>query len=463
MPLELTPLRALYLLGGIEKFVINGVRALVVVYAVRHLGMKDEQAFSTYASMMALGYLTPWVGGQLMDRGAGALRMLQLGVVLMILGVLSFMYTSTAALPAATGLLVLGGGLLKTAVPKEVGDAAERTETNSDSAYAILYGFYNAGTLIGTFAIAVTGEVLGWRVGFALAALGGLAALLLLRRLALAPAPGRASGGQWRFWAAASVPVTIALAYASVVLKPLLVVGLVAILATLWSRTEASERGKVIKMAVLMAIHAVFFALYEQGSLCMTLFAERAVARDYHSLFPWATSGQLPVTFFQSIDPFLNVVLAWGIAWLWTRFGQRSWLTVWLKFGVGMGMAGLAFLWLGYARSSSALMSPWVLVLAYALLALGEQFTVPVGFAAVRQLASPSLQGVAWGGWFLSISASEWLAERLSRITNVTESTPVATAVYQTAFHQFSLIAGILAAVLLGSSAVSQVIRALRK
>jgi len=90
------------------------------------------------------------------------------------------------------------------------------------------------------------------------------------------------------------------------------------------------------------------------------------------------------------------------------------------KSVIGLLFAGLAFLPMAYAAhlaGINGMASVWWLVLAYAVLEIGELSISPIGLSAVTQLSVPRVVSVMMGAWFLATAYSEVLAARFGELT----------------------------------------------
>lgn len=95
------------------------------------------------------------------------------------------------------------------------------------------------------------------------------------------------------------------------------------------------------------------------------------------------------------------------------------------KSAIGLLFAGLAFLPMAYAAQLAGIngvASVWWLVLAYAVLELGEMTISPIGLSAVTQLSVPRVVSVMMGAWFLATAYSEVLAMKFGELTAVKTS-----------------------------------------
>ena len=232
------------------------------------------------------------------------------------------------------------------------------------------------------------------------------------------------------------------------------------------TQCNKAQREQMITLTVLIFGVLIFFALYEQTYGSWVTFTDRLLTKDLFGLadgsgitVPWAlfslaaspflmiaalaasdrgnlgqskflvgvivasivvaiahdvvlvpqTAGSL--TF---LGAFFIVVWSPVFAWLWPWLEQRGMNpSKPAKMGLGLVIAGLAFIPLIFAAKSAAngeLASVWWLVLAYFILEIGEMCLSPIGLAAVTQLSVPSVVGLMMGGFWLATAYSEVLA-----------------------------------------------------
>ena len=160
----------------------------------------------------------------------------------------------------------------------------------------------------------------------------------------------------------------------------------------------------------------VFWALFEQASASMTLYADRVVDRTI-------LGYELTASQFGSLNAFFIFMFAPLFAWLWTSLGKRGLEpSTPVKFALGIAQAGLGFgaLVLGAANPNEAgLVVGYWLVLAYLLHTTGELCLSPVGLSAVTKLAVPSVVGVMMGTWFLATAYSQFVAAQLAKLAAI--------------------------------------------
>jgi len=118
------------------------------------------------------------------------------------------------------------------------------------------------------------------------------------------------------------------------------------------------------------------------------------------------------------------VLFAPLFTWLWgwlDRRGKDPSKPV--KSALGLTLAGLSFLPLVMAANEAGaggvMASVWWLVLAYAILELGEMCLSPVGLSAVTQLAPVRVVSLMMGTWFLATAFSETLAAMFGKLAAI--------------------------------------------
>lgn len=94
-------LARLFSTEAMERFGFYGIRALLVLYVVHHFGFPDRVAGHLYGGMLALTYLTPFIGGLLADRYLGFKRAVKFGALVMSAGYLLLCFGGAPATPYA--------------------------------------------------------------------------------------------------------------------------------------------------------------------------------------------------------------------------------------------------------------------------------------------------------------------------------------------------------------------------
>lgn len=424
-----------------ERFSYYGMRALLVLFMVAAvttggLGMDDKTATAIYGLYTAAVYLTSLPGGWIADRLIGQQRAVWYGGIIIAAGHFTLAIPNHGTFYLGLVLIVLGTGLLKPNTSTLVGDLYPEGGARRDAGFSIYYMGINLGAMLGPLICGWLGQKVHWHYGFAAAGVGMLLGLtqyrLTQRHLGSSgarPEPAHADPSaqrdflrrSWQSLGAgvAIIVVIVALGYGGVVHYPPVALALwsgLAILALglgfmLWlfvyGGLTAIERKRLVALAILFLVQALFWAGYEQAGSNFTLFAQR-----YTELSVFGFN--FPASWYQSENPLLIIVLAPFFAWLWVALGKRHLdPSTPFKFALGMVFVGIGFLVMMTAAwivvSGHKVLPTW-LALTYLLHTIGELCLSPVGLSATTKLAPRRYGGRLMGTWFLFTALGELLA-----------------------------------------------------
>lgn len=178
------------------------------------------------------------------------------------------------------------------------------------------------------------------------------------------------------------------------------------------SAEEKARMAKEIKqrMAALFAVLGIaifFWFSFHQNGTSLSLFARDFVKTDSVQPEIW-----------QALNPFYVIILTPFVMWLFASLARKGKeISTPKKIAIGMGLAGLAYLFLvifsaikGYPSATDfkemgtvareALKTgPWVLFVLYFFLTVAELFISPLGLSFVSKVAPRHLQGLCQGLW----------------------------------------------------------------
>jgi POT family proton-dependent oligopeptide transporter len=166
----------------------------------------------------------------------------------------------------------------------------------------------------------------------------------------------------------------------------------------------------MVMLMVLITVSALFWGLYEQTYGPWVLMADIGMDRTTFGI-EW-TAGQTT-----AIGALFVILFSVPFAWLWPRLDKAGLNPSYpAKFAWGLVFCGLSFGILAYAAANpgeAGKTSLWWMILAYAVLVMGEMVLSPVGLSAVTQLSIPRAVGLMMGAWFLFSAFGEIIAGRL--------------------------------------------------
>ena len=375
-----------------ERFSYYGMRALLVLYMVKYLlepqragaviglvpfrhaleavfGPLAPQPFASqiYGFYTGLVYLTPIFGGLLADRVLGRRRTIILGAALMAIG--HFMMAFEHLFLFALGLLILGNGAFKPNISTQVGRLYAPGDRRRDRAFSIFYVGINLGAFLAPLVCGTLGEELGWHYGFAAAGVGMTTGLIIY--LFAAPALPKES-----------------FAKRTAAHQPL----------------DAAARRSMVALLFLFVPVSLFWGIYEQQGNTIVLWASEFTDRR---LFGW----DIPVTWFQALNPFMIFAFTPFIVSLWRRQGAGEPSTV-VKMAIGCFLASLAYLVLvAAAYVSAGAQASWLwLFLYFVVLTVGELYLSPTSLSLVTKVAPASLLSMMMGVWLATSFIGGFLA-----------------------------------------------------
>jgi POT family proton-dependent oligopeptide transporter len=361
-------LTILFLTNMWEQFSYYGMRALLVYYMTRELLLDQGLSSYIYGTYTACAYFTPIVGGVIADRWLGKRRAIIIGASVMAAG--HFMMTFEPLLYVALATIALGNGLFLPTLPSQIDDLYEPGDPRVGWAYNVYYVGVNIGGFLAPLVCGTLGELYGWHYGFAAAGVGMLTGLVIyLWGQRYLPEQSRASAAP----RAAS------------------------------KRAPLAARTVLLLVGVAFAV-TLFRGAYEQAGNTFALWAESGVDRHAGSML-------VPVTWFQSLNPLLVMLMTpFLLAW-WTRRAARGHVpspTSRMAQGA-LIVAGSYLLLAAIAGSSGQPGWPWLL-LFFAIYTFGELHILPTGLGLFARLAPAGLGATTVAAWFLATFAGNFTA-----------------------------------------------------
>lgn len=352
-----------------EQFSYYGMRALLVYYMTKQLLIGQAQSSFIYGTYTACAYFTPIIGGVIADRYLGKRRAVIIGASIMALG--HFMMAFEPLFYSALAAIAIGNGLFLPSLPSQVGDLYQRDDPRRSWAFNIYYVGINIGGFLAPLICGTLGELYGWHYGFGAAGVGMVAGLLIYlsgQRYLPAEQPRRAekeSEGRQGF-----------------------------------------DRHTILILLGIGLSVTVFRAAYEQVGNTVALWADSGVDRA-------AGAFQVPMTWFQSLNPLFVMLLTPPLLAYWRRHSHKDTRQSLIRrMSLGALVVGSAYLLLGIvAMLSGAALAGWAwLALFFLILTFGELFILPTGLGLFARLAPPHLGATTVASWFLVIFTGSFSA-----------------------------------------------------
>jgi POT family proton-dependent oligopeptide transporter len=388
-----------------ERFSFYGMAGLLVLYmsrqlllpghvehvagfaALRHgleslFGPMSTLALASqiYGLYTGFVYFTPVLGGLVADRWMGRRNAVMLGAVLLSAGHIAMAFDASFLL--ALLLLIVGCGLLKGNISAQVGQLyAEDDGPGRTRGFSIYSMGINIGAVAGPLVCGLLAELFGWHAGF------GLAGLLMLVGLATYMLGFRVLRQE------------IAAAKSASRRAPL-----------------TAEEGRIVAgLLVVMALTVFQSIAYYQNSNMNLVWIDRDVDLDLMGF-------HVPVSWFNSIDPFVSIIAVPPLfaLWRWQQRRRREPNEI-VKIAIGAFIAAIANLLL-VAGCLMWVRVPVLVPVAYdALLGVAFLYYWPTLLALVSRAAPPGLKSTLMGCAFLSMFIANitlgWLGSFYERMT----------------------------------------------
>lgn len=164
---------------------------------------------------------------------------------------------------------------------------------------------------------------------------------------------------------------------------------------------------RMYALFAVLGIAIFFWFSFHQNGTSLSLFARDFVKTDAVAPEIW-----------QAVNPFFVIVLTPVIMWIFGSLAAKGKeISTPRKIGIGMGIAGLAYLFLmifslvkGYPSAEAfKALSPdmaeamksgwWIMFVIYFFLTVAELFISPLGLSFVSKVAPKHMQGLCQGLW----------------------------------------------------------------
>ncbi len=448
-----------------ERFGYYIMNAVLVLFLCSKFGLSEGPAGTIYSFFYAGIYLLSLIGGIIADRTQNYKGTIKSGLIIMASGyvLLSIPILATAGniswlLPLTCGALFLiafGNGLFKGNLQAIVGQMYDNLEAEAakkgpqalaeakdkrDSGFQIFYVFINVGGLIAPFVAPLLRswwlETNGMVYNAQLPALchefiNNAAGMTELAMANLSEMMAAAGGNIADMAASCQNYLQIfneGIHYSFIASVAAMMISLIvffvsqkkfptpakkeAVKGVEYTAEEKAAMAKEIKqrMYALFAVLGIvifFWFSFHQNGMSLSFFA-----RDF------VDSSAVAPEVWQAINPFFVIVLTPVIMAIFAALSRRGKeISTPKKIGIGMLIAGLAFIFLavfsmikGYPSADEFKAMPiaeqmagkahwWVLIATYFFLTVAELFISPLGLSFVSKVAPKSMLGLCQGLW----------------------------------------------------------------
>ena len=419
-----------------ERFSYYGMRAILLYYMYYSvtqggLGMDKSTAASIMAIYGSLVYLSSVLGGFISDRLLGSRKTVLYGGILIMIGHIALATPfGKGALFTSIALIVMGTGLLKPNVSDMVGCLYDENDLRRDSGFSIFVFGINLGAFISPYLVGYLGQNINFHLGFSLAAIGMFFGLVQYVRdgknyfseSSLYPTDPLSEKEKKvlkknllvAFLIIAIVLIVLQLFHLLTIAMIINIFTIIAIIIPIRyffnilrsSKISKIERSRVWAYLPLFIASILFWSIEEQGSVILALFADEQT-RLYFNFF--GQQIHFPSSFFQSINPLFIMLFVPLFAILWSKLGNKQPSSP-KKFAYGLIAAGLSFVWMmlpGLLFGVNTKVSPFWLIMSWAIVIVGEMLISPIGLSVTSKLAPKAFQAQMMSIWFLSNASAQ--------------------------------------------------------
>ncbi|MCM3004681.1 peptide MFS transporter [Priestia koreensis] len=396
-----------------ERFSYYGMRAILVLYLTTELisgglGFKESTALQIYGFFTGAVYITPIIGGYLSDRFLGQRLAITIGGIIMAAGnFVLFAYQSKEVFYLGLALLIIGNGFFKPNISTVVGELYGPNDSRRDGAFTIFYMGINLGAVFAPlvcgylaetyFKTTINGVVhYGFKYGFLAACIGMIVGQILFNVLGnrflgdIGKTPTGKPQKSAEHVAKEKQPLT------------------------------KKEKQRTAVILILACFVVFFWAGFEQAGSSLTLYTKDFIDR---TIFGW----EVPISWFQSLNPFFIIVLAPLFSMLWFKLGnsKRGDLKIPTKMAFGLIFLGVGFMVLllavmqtgGSAGEMTTKANMLFIVMTYFFHTVGELMLSPVGLSMVSKIAPIKLASLLMGVWLSSSGVANVVAGQLASTT----------------------------------------------
>ncbi|MEO8516171.1 MAG: peptide MFS transporter [Flavobacterium sp.] len=450
-----------------ERFNFYGMRAILTLFLVNSLMMKEEKASLIYGGFLGLCYLTPMLGGFISDRFFGNRNCILLGGLMMAAGQF-LLFTSASVFGTniglantlmwcALGIIVFGNGFFKPNISSMVGSLYPKQEKSKlDTAFTIFYMGINLGAFLGQLICPIVGDVKdsagvrdihAFKWGFlaaSIAMLIGTAVFYALKNKYVVTPEGKPLGGLPKhnddshyeegesqkavFSTTALVGALVAFCglgllfyfvfgqnpiYSLIYASGISLAGLIISDSSL----TKVERDRILVIYIVAFFVIFFWAAFEQAGSSLTFIADNQCDRNFFGY-------NMPPSMVQIFNGLFVVAFAVPFSMLWDylRSKDREPISP-MKQAFGLFLIALSYFIIAHNvkdLGNNGLLAVKWLILLYLIQTAAELCLSPIGLSLVGKLSPKRFSSLLYGVFFLSNASGYALAGTLGSILPAT-------------------------------------------
>lgn len=455
-----------------ERFNFYGMRAILTLFMVNALLMKEADASLIYGGFLGLCYLTPMLGGFISDRFFGNRNCILLGGLMMAIGQLCLFFSASVfdnnmglantLMWTALTIIIFGNGFFKPNISSMVGSLYPKQEKSKlDTAFTIFYMGINLGAFLGQLICPLVGDVKdvggirdvhAFKWGFLAASiamiLGTMVFYFLKNKYVVSP-EGKPLGGlpkhndasmyeEGEAQKAVFSPMSLIVAAVSFIVlffvfryllagtnpvKTIIYPIIYSLGLTLAGLIISDSSLTKVELQRILVIYIVgffiifFWAAFEQAGSSLTFIADNQTDRNF---FGW----DMPPSMVQIFNGVFVFAFAFPFSIMWDKLrakGREPLSTV--KQSIGLALIAVSYFIIANnvkdLGNSGLLAIKW-LILLYLIQTFAELCLSPIGLSLVGKLSPKRFASLLFGVFFLSNAAGYALAGSLGALIPAT-------------------------------------------
>jgi proton-dependent oligopeptide transporter, POT family len=446
-----------------ERFNFYGMRAILTLFMINALMMKEADASIIYGGFLGLCYLTPMLGGFISDRFFGNRNCILLGGLMMAIGQFLLFFSASifgsnlslanTLMWSALGIIIFGNGFFKPNISSMVGSLYPKQEKSKlDTAFTIFYMGINLGAFLGQLICPIVGDVKdsggirdvhAFKWGFlaaAIAMLIGTAVFYFLKNKYVVTPEGRPLGGlpskndasdyeegesqKAVFSQKALIGAVIGFLVLGVIFHYLIGqnwiytviyssgITLAGLIISDSSLTKI-ERDRIFVIYIVAFFVIFFWAAFEQAGSSLTFIADNQTDRNF---FGW----NMPPSMVQIFNGAFVFIFAFPFSVLWDYLRSKGKEPISpVKQSIGLALIAVSYFIIAHNvkdLGNTGLLGIQWLILLYLIQTFAELCLSPIGLSLVGKLSPKRFASLLFGVFFLSNAAGYALAGTLGSI-----------------------------------------------
>ncbi len=455
-----------------ERFNFYGMRAILTLFMVNSLMMKEADSSLIYGGFLGLCYLTPMLGGFISDRFFGNRNCILLGGIMMAIGQMVLFASATVfgsnlelaktLLWVALTIIIFGNGFFKPNISSMVGSLYPKQEKSKlDTAFTIFYMGINLGAFLGQLICPLLGDVKdaggirdihAFKWGFLAASIAmviGSAVFYFLKNKYVVTPEGKPLGGlpkhndasqyeEGEAQKAVFSPLSLIIAAISFVIlffifryllagtnpvKTIIYPIIYALGLTLAGLIISDKSLTKVELQRILVIYIVgffiifFWAAFEQAGSSLTFIADNQTDRH---IFGW----EMPPSMVQIFNGVFVFAFAFPFSILWDKLRAKNKEPLsTVKQAIGLGLIAISYFIIAHNvkdLGNSGLLGIQWLILLYLIQTFAELCLSPIGLSLVGKLSPKRFASLLFGVFFLSNAAGYALAGSLGALIPAT-------------------------------------------